>query len=72
MPGKLTVHPIIKQYKILKKRKGMNQQDVAELVGVTKQSVANYESGRQIPSIIMMNKLVVAVGGEGITSYGWE
>jgi len=68
----LIKHPIIKQYVALRKRAGMNQQDVADLVDISRQSVAYYESGRQIPNIVMMHKLIVAVGGQGITTYGWE
>jgi DNA-binding XRE family transcriptional regulator len=66
------LHPVIKQYKVLKKRRGMNQQDVADLVGISKQQIAFYESGHSIPNLVMMTKMIQAVGGEGITTYGWE
>ncbi|RLI52192.1 hypothetical protein DRO61_00245 [Candidatus Bathyarchaeota archaeon] len=74
MPKKLNlkVHPIIKQYKYLRHKKGITQDEICDLVGVSKQSIANYETGRQIPSILVMSKLIVAVGAEGMTIYGWE
>jgi len=62
------IHPLIKQYKILKKRKGMTQQDVGEIVGRSTQQIAFYENGHCVPNLTMMTKMLQAVGAEGITA----
>jgi Zn-dependent peptidase ImmA (M78 family)/transcriptional regulator with XRE-family HTH domain len=45
---------------LARKRRGLTHVEVAELVGVTAQSISNYENGRQIPSISVMNRLAEA------------
>lgn len=37
--------------------KGLTQSEVAVIVGVTKSQIANYESGRRVPSLDVFSKL---------------
>lgn len=38
-------------------RKGINQKDFAKILGVTNQSISDYENGRLNPSYEMMKKI---------------
>ena len=48
--------------KALRKASGISQVDLAELLGVTKQSVSNWENDNIQPSIEMLLKLVKVFG----------
>lgn len=37
--------------------KGLEQSDLAALIGVTRQSISNWETGKTIPNLAMINKL---------------
>lgn len=41
----------------LRKRLGLTQRELAERLGVCKQSVCNWETGRKVPYRIFMQKL---------------
>lgn len=43
--------------RVLRDRKGVKQQDVAEYLGVDRSTYAKYESGASEPNIDMLNKL---------------
>lgn len=45
-----------------RKAKGFTQQDVAELVGVKKNTIAGYELGNREPDVMMIKKLVEVLG----------
>ena len=63
---KLFIHPCVKQFTLLKKARGMNAQDVADLTGINVNSIRSYESGRMVPSLTFMTKMACAVGGTGV------
>jgi len=43
--------------RILRKERGYSQVDLSDIVGVTRFTVANWESGRRTPSISLLRKL---------------
>lgn len=65
------IHPCVKQFTILKKARGMNTQDVADLTGININTIRSYESGRLVPSLAFMTKMACAVGGTGVGIEGW-
>lgn len=44
-----------------RKRKGFTQQQVADLVGVKKNTITGYEKGDRQPDVIMLKKLITAL-----------
>jgi len=46
--------------KLLRKAKGMTQEEVAELISVTRQTVSSYESGRTQPDLETLKRLAEA------------
>lgn len=46
----------------LRRRSGMSQQEVAATIGVTRQTVRNWESGRGLPDISLIESLAAALG----------
>lgn len=54
----------IKEKRIVKK---LSQKQLAELIGVSVQSVSNYESGIQYPRPQVMDKIIKSIGQEEIT-----
>lgn len=47
---------------LLRRRSGMSQQEVAATIGVTRQTVSNWESGRGLPDISLIESLAAALG----------
>jgi transcriptional regulator with XRE-family HTH domain len=54
----------------LRKERGLSQAALAEKLGVTQASIANYESGRREPSITMLRKIAAALGVDIATLIG--
>jgi uncharacterized protein len=48
----------------LRTRAGLTQQALAERAGMAQSAVSAYESGRKVPSLATLERLVHAVGGE--------
>lgn len=46
----------------LRNKKGLSQQQLADLVFVTRKSVSNWESGHRMPDITMLTRLARALG----------
>lgn len=46
-----------------RKRQGLTQQALAEMIGSSVTSVANWEQGRYDPSAVMLLRLADALGG---------
>lgn len=47
---------------LLRKRKGLSQEDLASLVGVSRQTIYSWEAGLNSPSIVMLKKLSDVLG----------
>lgn len=54
----------------LRTQKGLTQAALAQKLGVTQATVANYESGRREPSIAMLRKIAQALGVDIATLIG--
>lgn len=63
--------PLINRLKEFRSKKGINQQDLGALVGVSRQTISLIERGDYNPSITVCLKLakVLEVGVEEIFSY---
>ena len=46
----------------LRKQRGLTQQDLADIVGVSNVSLSNYERGVQMPDILTLTKIANALG----------
>lgn len=46
----------------LRKQRGLTQQDLADIVGVSNVSLSNYERGAQMPDIHTLTKIANALG----------
>lgn len=64
------IMPCVKQFLFIRKAKNMSAQDVSDICGVDVNSIRSYETGRRIPNLRTMEKLVQAVGGS-LTVGGW-
>lgn len=53
---------IAKKIKILRKTRGLTQQQLAELLGVQRATISNYEIGRRSPHIKELEKLAEILG----------
>jgi len=62
----------IEQYVKLRKINGISVDMVAMKTGLNEQTIWSIEAGRQLPSLNAMEKLVRAVGGEGLGIDGWS
>ena len=60
----------IDQYIIVRKAKGMTQEDVAVKLGISVSHLSKIESGTRNPSGNTLAKLAFAVGGE-LSLTGW-
>ena len=45
-----------------RQRAGLRQQDLAEKIYVTRSAVANWETGKALPSVTMLPKISAALG----------
>ena len=50
-----------KNLKTLRKRSGMKQEDLAEKIHVTRQTISNYETGRRAVDVVQLNKICNAL-----------
>ena len=57
------MHTKIKEYR---KRKGLTQQQLAELVGVTRQTINALENGHYNPSLILAHNISETLGSKHI------
>lgn len=48
----------------LRNRQGRRQMDVAEAAGITKAMLSAYETGKQLPTIPTLDKILVALGAD--------
>ena len=71
MPKKYELQ-CVKQYIKLRKIMDMTQIDVAEITGISLQTIRSYESGRRNPSVINMEMMARAIGGTGLGIDGWK
>lgn len=51
-----------KKLKVLRKTKGLTQQDLANLLGVQRATISNYEVGRRSPHLTELQKLSELLG----------
>ncbi len=58
------MNEIGKTLKQLRSEKGMTQEDAAQAVGLTRQAISSYESGRTRPDIEMLSRLAELYGGD--------
>ena len=49
--------PISEQISYYRKRKGITQEQLAQLVGMNRRSISNIEQGQSIPSFKVLNSL---------------
>ena len=66
------VSSVVRQFTKLRKAKGISVRELSELTGVSRDTISSYETGRRSPKLVIFEKLISAVGGEGLTIYGWE
>lgn len=60
--------------KFLRKRAGLSQEELAEQVGVSRQSIAKWEDGGNLPDIIKCDKLATIFGTtiDNLINYSFE
>lgn len=54
---------LIREYR---NKLGLTQEELAEMVGVTRQTIIALERGRYNPSLILAHRITMALGGEHI------
>ncbi len=52
---------ICENIQILRKKRNLTQESLAELVGVTRQTIAKWESGESVPDLSLAGKLAAAL-----------
>ena len=52
---------ICENIQILRKKRSLTQEALAELVGVTRQTIAKWESGESVPDLSLAGKLSAAL-----------
>ena len=52
---------ICENIQILRKKQNLTQESLAELVGVTRQTIAKWESGESVPDLSLAGKLAAAL-----------
>jgi transcriptional regulator with XRE-family HTH domain len=52
----------MEKIKIFRKRRGLTQEQLAEMVGLTRSVISKYESGMVSPNYVMLNKIAGALG----------
>jgi len=59
-------HELEPAYQITRLRimRGLTQRQLAELVGTTQSSIARLESGRELPRLSFLQRVVEALGGQ--------
>ena len=67
-----TKYKVVEQYIKLRKISGMSVDMVSIKTGINEQTIWSIESGRQVPNLATLEKLVRAVGGSGLGIDGWE
>lgn len=50
--------------KDIQKRQGINNKELAEIIGVTNQQITNYNSGNRIPPLPTLEKIATALNCE--------
>lgn len=55
--------------RLLRQSKRLRQREVAERAGVTMASLSSYESGRQVPALHTLGKVLAALG-EDVEGFG--
>jgi len=53
----------VKQLVVIRKHHGYSQQDVADMVGVSKSSISKIETGSRTPSLLMLIAIAKACSG---------
>lgn len=53
---------IIKELVEERHRKGMTQQDIADITGILPSNIARLESGGRVPTLVVLQKYALAVG----------
>ncbi|TDB79123.1 MULTISPECIES: helix-turn-helix transcriptional regulator [unclassified Micromonospora] len=59
--GEETSHPLRNHIKVERARHNLTQQQLADLVGVTRKTITTVETGRFIPSTVLALKLARAL-----------
>ena len=62
--GEVNDMTISQNLKDLRRLSGMTQEQVAEKVGLTRQAISSYESGRTQPDLAMLEQLAEVYGAE--------
>ena len=60
----LTLESFGQRIKTLRTEKGLSQQQLADLIYVTRKTVGNWETGNRIPDITMLSRLAECLGVE--------
>jgi len=71
MPSDSKLTPCVRQYKELRKMKGVKVEDISEMTGVHIDTIYSIESGRRNPSVHTLDLLIRAIGANGLTVGGW-
>jgi len=63
--------PCVRQYKTLRRLRGMSVEDVSDITDISVSSIRSIESGRRNPNVRTLDLLCRAVGSSGLTVGGW-
>jgi len=61
-----------KRLRELRKRKGINQEELAELINVDPTTISNIENGKNYPSLINLENLLEALNSSFIEAFDFE
>lgn len=53
---------VVKKLVEERKRRGMTQQDLADITGILPSNLARFESGRRVPTLVVLEKYASAIG----------
>ena len=56
----------------LRKRKGINQEKLAELISVEPATISNIENGKNYPSMINLENILMALNSDFIEAFDFE
>lgn len=61
-----------KRLRELRKRKGLNQEQLAEMISVEPATISNIENGKNYPSIINLENIINALGTSFVEVFDFE
>lgn len=63
--------PCVKQFKELRKMKGISVEDLSDKTGISVSAITSMESGRRHPNVRTLDLLCRGIGANGLIVGGW-